>query len=104
MASADDYFFPSAFGVRVGPQLGCSEEQIREAKGKLYDVLSRPERQLEGKQYPVGSTRWQTSPTPGTFTACERWPRPVTYHPTSSPHVPAWMERVEGRESYKASA
>jgi glutathione S-transferase len=54
MASADDYFFPSAFGVRAGPQLGYSEEQIREAKGKLDDVLSRPRRQLEGKQYLVG--------------------------------------------------
>src|ERR671917_1882109 len=35
MAFADDYFFPSVFGVRVGPQRGHSEEQIREAKEKL---------------------------------------------------------------------
>ncbi len=51
MAFADDYLFPSAFRVRVGPQRGLSEEQIREAKEKLGDALSRLERRLEGRQY-----------------------------------------------------
>ena len=51
MAFADDYFFPSAFRVRVGPQRGLSEGQIREAKEKLGDALSRLERRLEGRQY-----------------------------------------------------
>src|SRR5215210_5474284 len=32
MAFADDYFFPSIYGVRTGPQRGLSEEQFREAK------------------------------------------------------------------------
>jgi glutathione S-transferase len=54
MAFADDYFFPSIFGVRVGAQRGYSEEQIREAKRKLGDAMSRLERQLEGRQYLTG--------------------------------------------------
>src|SRR4028119_1995138 len=51
MAFADDYFFTSIFGVRVGAQRGHSEEQIREAKRKLADALSRLEHQLEGRKY-----------------------------------------------------
>src|SRR4028118_1574725 len=46
MAFADDYFFPSVFRVRTGPQRGLSEGQIQEAKEKLGDALSRMERQL----------------------------------------------------------
>src|ERR671916_3335758 len=48
MAFADDYFFPSVFAVRMGPERGYSDEQIREAKGKPHDALSRLERQAEG--------------------------------------------------------
>jgi glutathione S-transferase len=47
MAFADDYFFPSVYRVRMGPQRGYSEDEIQEAKEKLYDVLSRLEHQLE---------------------------------------------------------
>src|SRR5215212_1856307 len=54
MAFADDYFFPSVYRVRMGLQRGYSEDEIQEAKEKLYDVLSRLERQLEGKEYLVG--------------------------------------------------
>jgi glutathione S-transferase len=44
MAFADDYFFPSVYRVRMGLQRGYSEDEIQEAKGKLYDALSRLQR------------------------------------------------------------
>jgi len=49
MAFADDYFFPSVYRVRMGLQREYSEDEIREAKEKLSDALSRLERQLEGR-------------------------------------------------------
>jgi glutathione S-transferase len=54
MASADDYFFPSVYRVRMGLQRGYSDDEIQEAKEKLSDALSRLERQLEGGMYLVG--------------------------------------------------
>jgi glutathione S-transferase len=54
MAFADDYFCPSVYRVRMGLQRGYSEDEIQEAKEKLYDALSRLERQLESMEYLVG--------------------------------------------------
>src|SRR5687767_15045392 len=54
MAFADDYFFPSVYRVRMGLQRGYSEDEIQEAKEKLYDTLSRLEHRLEGREYLVG--------------------------------------------------
>src|ERR687890_2578191 len=54
MAFADDYFFPSVYRVRMGLQRGYSEDEIQEAKGKLYDALSRLEHQLGSREYLVG--------------------------------------------------
>ena len=54
MAFADEYFFPAIFGVRIGPQRGFSEDQIREANDELKDTLLRLEQQLESRQYLVG--------------------------------------------------
>jgi glutathione S-transferase len=54
MAFADDYFFPSVYRTRMGLQRGYSEDEIREAREKLYDALSRLEHQLEGREYLVG--------------------------------------------------
>jgi glutathione S-transferase len=43
MAFADDYFFPSVYRTRMRLQRGYSEDEIQEAKEKLYDALSRLE-------------------------------------------------------------
>ena len=104
MAFADDYFFPSVFGVRMGPQRGYSEEQIQEAKEKLVDALWRLEHQLEGKQYLVGEYTLADIAQAGNFHhlrgLAESGDAPLHKYP----NVAAWMERVEGRESYKTSA
>ena len=104
MAFADDYFFPSVFGVRVGPQRGYSEERIREAKEKLDDVLSRLEHQLEGRQSLIGEYTLADIAHAGNFHRLRGLTGngDVTLH--KYPNVTAWMERVEGRESYKVSA
>ena len=104
MAYADDYFFPPISGVRMGAQRGYSEERIREAKEKLDDALSRLEHQLEGRQYLVGEYTLADIAHAGNFHRMRGLTEngDVTLH--KYPNVVAWMERVEGRESYKASA
>ena len=104
MAFADDYFFPSVFGVRVGLQRGYSEEQIREAKEKLDDALSRLEHQLESKQYLLGEYTLADIAHAGNFHRLRGLAENGDFALHKYPNVIAWMERVEGRESYKASA
>ena len=104
MAFADDYFFPSIFRIRMGSERGFSEEQIQEAKEKLHDALSRLERQLEGREYLMGEYTLADIAHAGNFhrlrELAERGDVPLQKYP----NVIAWMERVESRESYKASA
>jgi glutathione S-transferase len=103
MAFADDYFFPSIFAVRVGPQRGYSEGQIREAKGKLDDALSRLEHQLEGKKYLVGEYGLADIAHAGNFHRLRELAESGDVPLHEYPNVTGWMGRVEGRESYRAS-
>jgi glutathione S-transferase len=104
MAFADDYFFPFIFRIRMGAQRGFSEEQVHEAKEKLQGALSRLERQLEGKEYLIGDYTLADIAHAGNFhrlrELAERGDVPLQNYP----NVVAWMQRVESRESYKASA
>ncbi len=104
MAYADDYFFPSVFGVRVGPQRGYSEERIREAKGKLDDALSRLEQQLEGRKYLIGEYTLADIAHAGNFHRLREMAEGGDVALHEYPNVVAWMGLVEGRESYKVSA
>ncbi len=104
MAFADDYFFPSIYRVRMGPQRGLSEEQIREAKAKLGDALSRLEHQLEGKRFLMGEYTLADIAHAGNFHRLRELAESGDVPLHEYPNVMAWMERVEGRESYKASA
>jgi glutathione S-transferase len=104
MAFADDYFFPSVFAVRMGPQRGYTEEQIREAKDKLNDALSRLEHQLEGKKYLGGEYSLADIAHAGNFHRLRGLDEGGDVALHEYPNVVAWMERVEGRESYKAAA
>jgi glutathione S-transferase len=104
MAFADDYFFPFILRVRMGSQRGFSEEQIQEAKEKLQDALSRLERQLDNREYLMGEYTLADIAHAGNFhrlrEVAERGDVPLQKYP----NVVAWMERVEGRKSYEASA
>ena len=104
MAFADDYFFPSIYRVRTGVQRGYSEDEIREAKEKLLDALSRLEHQLEGKKYMGGEYTLADIAHAGNFHRLREMAEGGDVALHAYPNVTAWMERVEGRESYKASA
>jgi glutathione S-transferase len=104
MAFADDYFFPSIYGVRTGPQRGLSEEQIREAKEKLGDALSRLERRLEGRRHLLGGYTLADVAHAGNFRRLRELAEGGDVPLRKYPKVVAWMERVEGRESYGTSA
>src|ERR687890_520444 len=80
MAFADDYFFASVYRVRMGLQRGYSEDEIQEAKEKLYDVLSRLEHQLEGREYLVGDYLALTL----------RDPEPQEGIPGNHPYLDCW--------------
>ena len=103
MAFADDYFFPSIYRVRMGPQRGFSEEEIREAKEKLDDVLSRLEHQLDGKPYLVGEYTLADTAHAGNFHRLRELADSDEIPLLKYPNVMGWMERVESRKSYKAS-
>jgi glutathione S-transferase len=88
----------------MAPQRGLSEEQIREAKEKLGDALSRLERQLEGKSYLMGGYTLADIAHAGNFHRLRELAEGGDVPLHKYPNVVAWMKRVEGRESYKASA
>jgi glutathione S-transferase len=104
MAFADDYFFPTIFTVRMGPQRGYPEEQIQGAKEKLDDALSRLEHQLESREYLVGECSLADIAHAGNFHRLRELAESGDVPLHKYPNVTAWMERVEMRESYKASA
>ena len=103
MAFADDYFFPSIFTVRMGPQRGFSEEQISEAKEKLYDALSRLEHQLENREYLAGEYTLADIAHAGNFHRLRELAESGDVPLHKYPNVTTWMEQVEGRETYERS-
>ena len=88
----------------MAPQRGLPEEQIREAKEKLEDALSRLERQLEGKRYLMGAYTLADVAHAGNFHRLRELAEGGDVALHEYPKVVAWMERVESRESYGASA
>jgi glutathione S-transferase len=102
MAFADDYFFPSVYRVRMGLQRGYSEDEIQEAKEKLYDALSRLEHQLDG-EYLVGEYTLADIAHAGNFHRLGVLAKSGEVSLEKYPRVMVWIERVESRESYEAS-
>jgi glutathione S-transferase len=104
MTFANEYFFPAIFRVRVGSQRGFSEEQIKEAIEKLGEALLRLEHQLGGRQYLVEEYTLADIAHAGKVhrlkELTERGDVPLEQYL----NVTAWMELVQSRESYKASA
>lgn len=104
MAFADEYFFPTIFRARIGPERGFSEEQIQEAKEKLGEELWRLEHQLEGGKYLVEDYTLADIAHAANFHRLRELDEMGEVPLKQYPNVTAWMERVESRESYKASA
>ncbi len=103
MAFADDYFFPSVYRVRMGPQRGYSKELIQEARERLEDALSRLEHQLENREYLVGEYTLADIAHAGNFHRLRNLAESGDVPLRKYPNVMAWIERVEARQSYKSS-
>jgi RNA polymerase-associated protein len=103
MAFADDYFFPAVYRVRMGLQRGYSEDEIREAKDKLHDALSRLEHQLESGEYLVGEYTLADIAHAGNFHRLRVLAKSGEVSLENYPNVMVWIERVQSRESYEAS-
>jgi glutathione S-transferase len=103
MAFADDYFFPSVYRVRMGPQRGYSKELIQEARERLDDALSRLEHQLENREYLVGEYTLADIAHAGNFHRLRNLAESGDFPLRKYPNVMAWIERVEARQSYKSS-
>src|SRR5918995_1621125 len=94
MAFADDYFFPAVYRVRMGLQRGYSEEEIEEAKGKLYDALSRLEHQLEGRECLVGGYTLADIAHAGNFHRLRVLAKSGEVSIENYPNVMVWIERM----------
>jgi glutathione S-transferase len=88
----------------MGLQRGYSEDEIQEAKGKLYDALSRLEHQLESREYLVGEYTLADIAHAGNFHSLGVLAKSDEVSLEKYPNVMVWIERVESRESYKTSA
>ncbi len=103
MASADDNFFPALFVASVGRERGFSEERVSEALGKLKTALSKLDRRLDGRDYLAGEFSLADIAHAGNFVRLRKLEERGDVAPENYPNVWTWMERLEGRESYKAA-
>ena len=103
MASADDHFFPAVFVASVGRERGFSEERVTEAFGKLKTALSNLEGQLDGREFLVGGFSLADIAHAGNFVRLRELEGRGEISLEGYPNLRAWMERLEGRESYKAA-
>ena len=104
MALADTDFFPAVFVASIGRDRGFSEEQISEAFEKLKALLERLEKRLEGRDYLAGEFSLADVAYAGNFVRLRELEKRGGISLDEYPNVAAWLERLEGRESYKASA
>ena len=103
MALADDHFFPAVFVASVGRERGFSEERVTEALGKLKTALSNLQRQLDGREFLVGGFSLADIAHAGNFVRLRELEGRGEISLNNYPNLRAWMERLEGRESYKAA-
>jgi len=102
MASADD-FFSVVFAASVGRERGLSEERVSEALGKLEIMLAELEERLREREYLVGGFSLADVAYAGNFVRLRELAQKGVVALTGYPNVVSWMERIEARESYKAS-
>src|SRR4051812_16375683 len=103
MAFADTDFFPAVFVASVGRDRGFSEEQITEAIQKLKATLEKLEEQLQGRDYLSKEFSLADVAYAGNFARLRELEKSGGIRLEEYPNVAAWVERIEGRESYQAS-
>jgi glutathione S-transferase len=103
MAFADTDFFPPLFVASVGRERGFSEERISEALEKLKTALDKLEQQLKGRDYLAEEYSLADIAHAGNFVRLRELEQRGGISLDGYPSVAAWMERIESRESYKAT-
>jgi glutathione S-transferase len=103
MYFADTDFFPEVFAASVGRERGFSEERISEAFEKLEVALGKLEGRLEGRDYLADEFSLADVAHAGNFVRLRELEERGEVALEEYPNVAAWMERLEGRKSYKAA-
>jgi glutathione S-transferase len=103
MAFADTDFFPAVFVTSVGRERGFSEGRISEAFENLKKALQKLEERLEGREYLAGELSLADVAHAGNFIRLRELEERGEVSIDEYPNVAAWMERLEGRESYEAA-
>jgi|SRR5215212_7426712 len=103
MAFADTNFFPAVFVASMGRERGFSEDRISEAWEKLETALGKLEERLEGRDYLAEEFSLADVAHAGNFLRVRKLEERGELSLEEYPNVAAWMERVEGRESYNAA-
>ena len=103
MAFADTDFFPPLFVASVGRERGFSEERISEAFEKLRTALDKLEERLKGRDYLAEEYSLADIAHAGNFVRLRGLEERGEVALEEYPNVAAWMERLEGRKSYKAA-
>nr|WP_266096571.1 glutathione binding-like protein [Rubrobacter marinus] len=103
MAQADDNFYPQVFISTMGRERGFSEERISAAKEGLRGTLSRLEERLAGREYLADVFSLADIAHAGNFVRLRELDEAGDLSLADYPNVAAWMERVEGRRSFKAA-
>ena len=104
MAQADSDFYPAIFIWSMGRERGFSEERISEAKDKLKATLQRLDEGLQDREYLAGSFSLADIAHAGNFARLHELEGEGDFLLADYPNVLSWMERIEDRESYEASA
>ncbi len=103
MASADTHFFPAVFAASVGRERGFSEERISGALEKLQTILGNLEERLRDRDYLADEFSLADVAYAGNFVRLRELEQRDEVSLDGYPSVAAWIERLEGRESYKAA-
>ena len=104
MAFADTDFFPALFVASVGRQRGFSEERIAEGFEKLGTALGKLEARLEDRDYLADEFSLADVAHAGNLTRLRELQDKGEISLDGYPNLLSWMERIEARESYGASA
>ena len=103
MAFADTNFFPAVFVASVGRDRGFPEAQISEAIERLKSALERLEERLRGRDYLADEFSLADVAHAGNFVRLRELEERGEVSLGEYPNVAAWMERLEGRDSYEAA-
>ena len=104
MAQADSDFYPQVFIASMGRERGFPEERISEAKEKLPTTLRRLDEGLKDRDFLARDFSLADIAHAGNFARLRELDEAGDLSLADYPNVVAWMERVESRESYSASA